>query len=358
MEDVKVSVIIPAYNTEEYIDEMLKSVVNQTYKNIEIIVVNDGSKDDTLEHIKYWQKEDSRIVYFDIPNGGVSNARNIGLKNSSGNKIFFWDSDDVIELDAIEKCMEFSRLEDVSAVLYGCTSRVNGVNGPKNVSTLKREYRNEEIKRELIPHFIGHSFDDINDWITGKKGIREGKEYTALWRIMLDAEILKNNNLFFDTNLTLGEDTIFINRYFLLENSIGYLDECLYHLTWRETGANITSNNNPTLMMQNKIKLIKARLVLDEEGKRYGLKLHKYWEGTMVFSAIQLLIKFASSNTRDGFSKFQQYLDIPEVKTAIKDFHPSKGIKAIPFLMLKFGMEKLLFSIMRIMPIKLVNRFV
>ena len=289
---------------------------------------------------------------------GVSNARNIGFKYSSGEKIFFWDSDDVIELDAIEKCIEFSEKENVSAVLYSCSPRVNGVNRAKKVSNLNKTYRSSKIKEELIPHFIGHSFEDINDWIIGKKGLREGKEYTALWRIMLDANLIKRNNLLFDTNLTLGEDTTFINSYFLLENSVGYLDECLYHLTWRETGANITSNNNPDLMMENKIKLINARRVLDNKGKEFNLELHRYWEGTMVLSAIQLLVNFALHNTHDAYKKFRKYIAIPEVHNSIKKFNPLFGIKGIPFVLLKWGMGRVLFVIIKLLPNKVINYFV
>ena len=93
----KVSIIIPAYNTEEYIDDMLDCVVNQTYQNIEIIIINDGSTDSTLNHIKKYQEKDNRIICVNIPNCGVSNARNIGINLAKGNKIFFWDSDDVIQ---------------------------------------------------------------------------------------------------------------------------------------------------------------------------------------------------------------------------------------------------------------------
>lgn len=70
MGEIKASIIIPAYNTEDYIDEMLNSVVNQTYKNIEIIIINDGSKDSTLNKIKKWESRDSRIICIDIKNGG------------------------------------------------------------------------------------------------------------------------------------------------------------------------------------------------------------------------------------------------------------------------------------------------
>lgn len=290
--------------------------------------------------------------------GGVSNARNIGIGMATGQKIFFWDSDDVIELDAIEKCIEFSINQNVSAVLYSCSSRVDGINGEKKKSSLREKYIASEIREELMPHFIGHSFSDINDWISGKKGLRDGKEYTALWRIMLDSKVIKENKLLFDTNLSLGEDTIFINSYFLVENSIGYLDECLYHLTWRDSGANITSNSNPDLMMDNKIKLIHARCELDKKAHKYNLELHRYWEGTMVFSAIQLLVKFSLYNTDNAYNKFQKYLSIPEVQEAIKEFKPLFKIKGIPFILLRFRRGQVLYFIMQVLPNKIINRFI
>ena len=119
MNNLLVSVIIPAYNTAPYIGRMLDCVINQTYKNIEIIVVNDGSTDDTLSIVENYAKKDNRFVVIDIPNGGVSNARNVGIKKSKGEKIFFWDSDDVIEHTAIEKCLDYSLKHCVNAVAYG-----------------------------------------------------------------------------------------------------------------------------------------------------------------------------------------------------------------------------------------------
>lgn len=83
MECIKVSVIIPAYNTEKYIDNMLYTVVNQTHKNIEIIIINDGSEDSTLEKIKNWEKRDARIICIDIPNGGGIKCKKYWHRNGN-----------------------------------------------------------------------------------------------------------------------------------------------------------------------------------------------------------------------------------------------------------------------------------
>ena len=101
-----VSVIIPAYNTEEYIGEMLNCTIQQTYKNIEIIVIDDGSTDGTKDIVKKIQKTDNRIILIENNRGGVSKARNTGIEKAHGEKFFFWDSDDIIE-STTKKYLDF-----------------------------------------------------------------------------------------------------------------------------------------------------------------------------------------------------------------------------------------------------------
>ena len=101
-----VSIIIPAYNATEYIEAMLDCIIGQTYKNIEVI--NDGSTDDTLDKIQKYASLDSRIVVLDVPNGGVSHARNLGIKRAKEeNLLFFFDSDDIVDAYAVEHCINY-----------------------------------------------------------------------------------------------------------------------------------------------------------------------------------------------------------------------------------------------------------
>ena len=175
MNEYLVSVIIPAYNTELYIESMLDCVINQTYKNLEIIIVDDGSTDNTAQIIDNFAEKDARIVAIHIENNGVSNARNKGIELAHGKKIFFWDSDDIIELETIEKVVEFSQNKNVESVLYSYSNRTNNVNSEKHFSNLKEIYEKEEILNELLPHFIGQTYQEVNDWIKGKSGLRDNK---------------------------------------------------------------------------------------------------------------------------------------------------------------------------------------
>ena len=118
MKDVtKVSIIVPVYNVEKYIDKCLDSLVNQTLKDIQIIIVNDGSKDDSIKIIKeYQEKYGNKIKYLEKENGGLSDARNYGIPYAEGEYIAFLDSDDYIEKNAYEEMYNIAKKEEADMV--------------------------------------------------------------------------------------------------------------------------------------------------------------------------------------------------------------------------------------------------
>lgn len=354
MGKIKVSVIVPSYNTERYIGRMIGCLLAQTYNDLQLIFIDDGSTDKTAEIIKSYP--DRRIEYYYQKNAGVSAARNEGLKKAKGEKIFFFDSDDTFEPNLIEDCVAFAKANKVESVLYGYGNRVNGQTANEHIFKLNGIYRDEQIVDEVMPEFLGHSFADVNRWLRGECGQREGKEHTALWRIMLDSSVIRKNNLFFDTNLSLGEDTKFINTYLLFTHSVGILKETLYYLTIREGSANVTSNGNPVLMTQNKEKLIHARQEVDAIAAEKGKNTHRYWQGTLVLSAVQLALRL-SHDKSGGWSVFCHYLSNPEVQCAIKEFHPETAtVKAVPFILLKLKLDWMLYGLLKITPQKLIDK--
>ena len=112
----KVSIIVPVYNQQRYIRKCLKSILQQSYKEIEIIVVNDGSTDNSLSIIRKMAKSDSRIIVIDKANGGVATARRDGLKKITGKYVMFVDSDDWLTPNAISSMVEIATREDVDVV--------------------------------------------------------------------------------------------------------------------------------------------------------------------------------------------------------------------------------------------------
>ena len=117
MDNLKVSVITPVYNTEKYLDKTIESVINQTYKNLEFILIDDGSTDSSKKIILKHAKRDSRIKYFYKSNGGAASARNEGLRHVTGDYVFFIDSDDTIINNAIESLMEKTKSGTVDIVI-------------------------------------------------------------------------------------------------------------------------------------------------------------------------------------------------------------------------------------------------
>lgn len=118
--DNLVSIIIPVYNVEQYLDRCMESVVRQTYTDLEIILVDDGSKDNSSAICDKWGKKDNRILAIHQKNGGLSNARNTGINNASGKWIMFVDSDDVVSSNIVELLMQL-------AVSQGADIAIGGV---------------------------------------------------------------------------------------------------------------------------------------------------------------------------------------------------------------------------------------
>ena len=150
----KVSIIVPVYNAEKYLGYTITSILKQTYQNIEIILVNDGSKDDSLIICQNYAAIDDRIKVLDIPNGGVSNARNCGIESSTGKYIQFVDSDDVIAENMTERLVETMCVYEADMVICGMRYMVLEGNRPVSSNDWLPQYLGKEcvLSREK---FVG-----------------------------------------------------------------------------------------------------------------------------------------------------------------------------------------------------------
>lgn len=161
-----ISVIVPVYNVEKYIEKCIKSIVNQTYRNIEVIIVNDGTKDNSIEVIREYLKSDNRIKLINQKNSGLSCARNTGINNSMGNFIIFIDSDDFINENMIEKM--YFRIKQDNSDMVICNVKKwdfkNDVELPftENYFSKKRLLSKEEaIKELLLNNLNGYSWNKM-----------------------------------------------------------------------------------------------------------------------------------------------------------------------------------------------------
>lgn len=157
MREGLVSIVLPIYGVEKYLDRCINSVVNQTYPNLEIILVDDGSPDNCPYMCDAWAKKDCRIQVIHKENAGQGMARNTGIEHAHGEYICFVDSDDYIALDTVEKCIVAAKKNDADVVLFG----FNRVSSSGEISESivpkleKLHYQGEEIREFFLPALVG-----------------------------------------------------------------------------------------------------------------------------------------------------------------------------------------------------------
>lgn len=155
-----VSIIVPVYNTEKYLRRCLDSIINQTYKNLEIILVDDGSIDCSREIINEYAKRDKRIIRIFKTNGGQSSARNLGLEARTGSYIMFVDSDDWIDVNAVSILVDLMNSNKADIIIFNYYAIYKNNIKILNDTTGNCRYNSEEIKRKLLMDYWINSVVD------------------------------------------------------------------------------------------------------------------------------------------------------------------------------------------------------
>lgn len=216
----KISIIIPVYNAEKYINATLDSILNQTFKDIEVILVNDGSLDNSLSICKKYAEGDSRIIVLNKKNEGVSIARNTGIKSSSGEYILFIDADDWIEPDMCE--ILYNNITKYDGDICFCNHIKEFDNKSEKIAFNAKGHiiEKDSIKKEIILQLIEE--EDIN-----LKHSRES--FRSPWGKLFKSSIIKNNKIIFNKDLVIGEDFIFDIEYLKYAKKAVMAEEFLYH---------------------------------------------------------------------------------------------------------------------------------
>lgn len=204
-----ISVIVPVYNVENYLDRCVESIVNQTYTNLEIILVDDGSPDNCPMMCNDWEKRDSRIKVIHKENGGVSSARNRGLDVAKGDYIAFVDSDDYLEKEAIKIFFYSISCNDYDI----CICNVNNVNHNGEIIDSTEYGRCELFREEILPTFLEATVFDSY----------------SVWDKLYKTDLIRKNNLLFDEEKRLGEDYSFNYLCFKESTKIIAITDALYN---------------------------------------------------------------------------------------------------------------------------------
>ncbi|WP_271393617.1 glycosyltransferase family 2 protein [Aequorivita sinensis] len=207
----KVSIILPCYNVEKYIAKSIQSILDQTYSNFEILVVIDGSPDNTLAIAQSFT--DKRIIIFDKPNGGLSDARNYGLERAKGEFIYFMDPDDWIEPNLLEDNLKIIQQKQLNFVVFGYFQDSLGYS-ENLISTM-----------EYIPKVKAYYKDKgepkIDNYHIGLLGYAWNKIYRK--------SFLKNNNFEFIKGVSLVEDILFNAPIYKASEAIYFNQKAYYH---------------------------------------------------------------------------------------------------------------------------------
>ena len=198
----KISVIVPVYKAEKYLHRCVDSILAQTFTDFELLLVNDGSPDNSGAICDEYAKRDSRIRVFHKENGGVSSARNIGLDNAKGEWITFIDSDDYIEQGYFE--IPLDTTADLLIQNYELFNDENRSVIFKKSTVLKQEIQdfiNTNIHKEWLRMILSKFFK---------------------------SSLIKNNRIYFPKGITVGEDALFIQEYLYHTNSVEYIASAKY----------------------------------------------------------------------------------------------------------------------------------
>ena len=219
---VKVSVVIPVYNVEDFLGECLDSICNQTLEDIEIICVNDGSKDRSLEILNEYASRDKRMTVLDQENGGHAVATNRGMKLATGKYIFFMDSDDILELTALEETYKVAEERNVDFVIF------QAINYYMDTGELVEA---ENYSMNALADQVG---DSVFNW----KDIKEHVFNITVtpWSKLYNREFVMKNEIIYPEGLVFDDNVFFYETLFAADR-ITFLRKHLFKRRWYSSSS-------------------------------------------------------------------------------------------------------------------------
>lgn len=295
-----ISIIIPVYNVEKYILQCISSVLAQDYSNIEIIVVDDGSTDDSVQKLKTFN--DTRLKIYSRENSGVSASRNFGIKKATGKYIYFLDSDDWIESSLIGSCVPLMESTNHDLLYFNYFIDTFSVN-------------EELIKTETSQL---HQFVDVDPSVLQVAG------YT--WNKFYRKSFLELHGLYFDEELSLYEDIDFNLKCFSKTDKILFLPSTLYHYNSRLVNSLVKSYNPQNTAYFNAVQKTISNFVTE---KKYSLEQQKLLLSSYIMTSLRhqlnTIVKYSNlpflARSKAIVSMFEQINNI----TILENYMPANA---------------------------------
>lgn len=293
------SIIIPIYNVELYLDECLESVHTQLYSDIEIICINDGSTDNSLSILQQWQQKDPRIIIINQENKGLSGARNTGLKYAKGKYVAFIDSDDSIKRNMYSLLIDLVEKNNIDVIGCGFEQYPNGL------------AQSFSFKKNTISEF--------KDLLSNNTRVQSTNDLCFCWRYIIKKELLDSYNISFNEDIKIGEDVIFNTQILCYSRKVLFIDDPLY---------NYRTNNQNSLMKSTKYNpyfessISKAYQIKKEQIKLF--KLDKYTPYSVdlaeynILKFFPMLLDNAYNLQYFSLKDINRILSLPIIKDSIK----------------------------------------
>lgn len=262
-----VTVIVPVYNERRFFEDCINSVINQSYQNLEIIVVDDGSNESNAKYYDGIVKKDSRITIFHINNQGVSNARNFGILKSKGKWVTFVDSDDCLMTGAIEFLLD--SVDNHKLIIGDYYKGIEFINCDNNENIISRIYCSDDIKLVSLgyeKHIYEYDFLQTNN----------AAYFMSVWAKLYDGDLIRNKNIRFNDELKHCEDLLFNLEYLSEIQNVVLSNRIVYFY-----------RDNP-----NSATHKKGAVIIDESKKLMDVFLHSGICGIEDFCAHYLLLTF------------------------------------------------------------------
>ncbi len=273
-EEKSVSIIVPIYNAEKYLDKCLSSIINQTYQNIEVLLIEDGSTDNSLDICVEWEKKDSRIKIWHQENRGVSSARNKGIEMSNGKYLLFVDADDYVDKTYVQSLYEKMDMADIVICGY---SRV------------------AEIQKQILIGEEGFlSREDLFYHVVCTNVIH-GSACNKMFR----KNIIEDRNIKFYENIAVGEDMVFVIEYLQYCRSYYYLNKAIYFYRRNEQSV-MNHTYSSKKFNQKNISNLTCISKLENITKMENKIVQKYIKYRSVRSSIRLMLQMIIGNYADN----------------------------------------------------------
>ena len=313
----KVSIIVPIYNMGKYLARCLDSLVGQNLNDIEIITINDGSTDNSLEILQNYKYMDTRIKVINQENLGVSEARNAGIEIANGEYIAFVDPDDWVDSDMYATMYEKAIEYQCDIVICSYVREFKGHSKLKEFD-LPKEYhfKNEEVKNFLLRRLIG----PVNEEISNPELL---DAWGPVWSKLYKKDLIINNGIKFTDLKEIGtnEDSLFNIEASYYAHSCCFINKPLYHY-WKENVTSITSYYKPMLSKQwltlfNTISSIITKAELDNE---YMTALNNRISLATLGLGLNTISKSNSDSAYVKYKKLQNILNDKHIRHSFQTF--------------------------------------